>query len=80
MKRRNWALVILLAALVAAGIFLNLWTPANVAKQEQQEQKSSAPFSEQNMVQRVRNAYNAFGRAREVLKRRGEEARAKAAH
>jgi len=89
MKKRNWALVILLIALVASAIFLNLWTPPDVARQQQQqqqqqqeqeqEQKDSTPFTEQKMIQRVRKAYNSLDRAREDLKRRGEEARAKSA-
>ncbi|HKJ00591.1 MAG TPA: hypothetical protein VKB51_19125 [bacterium] len=79
MKKRNWALVILLIALVASAIFLNLWTPPDVARQQQQEQKDSTPFTEQKMIQRVRQAYNSLDRAREDLKRRGEEARAKSA-
>ena len=83
MKKRNLALVILLIALAASAIFLNLWTPSDVARQQQQEQeqeqKDSTPFTEQKMIQRVRQAYNSLDRAREDLKRRGEEVRAKSA-
>ena len=77
MRKRTWALVIVLIALAASAIFLNLWTPSDVAKQ--QEQKVSTPPTEQEMIQRVRKAYDSLGRAREDLKRRGEEARAKSA-
>lgn len=79
MRKHTWALVILVIALVASAIFLNLWTPSDVAKQQEQEQKDAAPFTEEDMIQRVRKAYDALGRAGEDLKRRGEEARAKSA-